>query len=385
MDRHKEKAILSEGPQNIVLFRPHIPKSAIELVSQVLNSRWIGQGPKVDQFEYEFNEKFGSNSTKSLTTNSGTSALHLAYMAAGIKAGDTILCPALTCTATNIPLLYMGANIKWVDTDKNSMNVSVEHLASLVDQNVKAIVIVHYGGIPVDLERIKQIADPFGITIIQDAAHALGAKVNGRPIIDFGDYTVHSFQAIKHITTGDGGMLSLKNNSELVKYVERLRWFGIDRRDKQKGTWENDITEIGYKYQMTDISAALGLAGLQEFNDVKSIRENLYNEYVLNLENNEKISVLNPELNNSKIESSYWLFTIEVKKDRDKLINLLRSNGIESGLVHYRNDNYKIFEKFKSDLPNLDFIESRYLSLPLHTHMTLSDVNRICDVVNSDW
>jgi dTDP-4-amino-4,6-dideoxygalactose transaminase len=324
-------------------------------------------------------------STVSLSTNSGTSALHLAYLAAGIESGDTVLCPALTCTATNIPLLYLGAKIKWVDTDKNSMNISIDHLESLVDQSVKAIVIVHYGGIPVDLEKIKKIADPFGITIIQDAAHALGAKVNGAPIIDFGDYTVHSFQAIKHITTGDGGMLSLKNNSELVKYVERLRWFGIDRRDKQKGTWENDITEIGYKYQMTDISAALGLAGLQEFEEVKSIRKSLYNEYVLNLRNNEKISVLNPELTNPKIESSYWLFTIEVKKDRDKLINLLRSNGIESGLVHYRNDSYKIFEKFKSDLPNLDFIESRYLSLPLHTHMTLSDVNRICDVVNSDW
>ena len=155
------------------------------------------------------------------------------------------------------------------------MNIDINHVAQLMNKNVKAIICVHYGGLPCDMDELQNIADKWSIPIIEDAAHAVGAKYKGSNIGSISDFTMFSFQAIKHITTGDGGMLIVKNK-ELIDQAERVRWFGIDRNAKQAGIWENDITEIGYKYQMTDIAAAMGIASLQEFDAVSSLRKRLF-------------------------------------------------------------------------------------------------------------
>ena len=366
--------------QLIPLFYPSVPPDAVAEVTDTLNSRWIGQGPKVEIFESMFSEKFTTNKT-CISVGSGTDALHLAYLLAGVEKDSEVLVPVFTCTATNIPFLYIGAKVKFVDVAKTSLNMDLDDLERTITTTTAAIVIVNYGGLPVDLDRLNQIALRYKIPVIQDSAHALGATYKGKKIADLTDFSIYSFQAIKHITTGDGGMLVI-NNPDLAEKAKRLRWFGIDRTSKLLGVWENDIQDVGFKYQMNDVSAAMGIAGLKAIDGYLKQRRDLLNAYIQNLRLNESVKIIDAEA--PSIEHAAWMFTIRVK-NRTKLQSTLLAQGIESSQVHYRNDRYSIFDGRKSDLPNMDSIEDEYLVLPLHTKMTESDVERICSVINGGW
>ncbi len=372
------------GPSNfkkqIPLFMPNVPEIAKSRVQETLNTRWIGQGPQVDEFEMRFSRTFCDNSPVA-AVGSGTDALHLAYLLANISKGDEVIAPVFTCTATNIPLLYIGAKIIFADIDPRTLNIDPRDVRQKITKNTKAIVCVHYGGLPCDMEELQELADEFGIPIIEDAAHAVGAKYDGHSIGSISDFTIFSFQAIKHITTGDGGMVSFRN-SELLPLAKKLRWFGIDRVSKEKGIWDNDINEIGYKYQMTDIAASMGLGGLDVWTDTESLREKLYRHYVVELQTAERVQIVDDFSTRKK--HAHWMFTILVE-ERAELQKLLLSQGIESGQVHYRNDRYSIFKESKGEFPNMDSIENKYLVLPLHTGMNIEDVKRICNIIKNDW
>ena len=364
----------------IVLFHPNIPTKAALYVTEVLNTRWIGQGPRVDDFEKRFEDKFTSP-CKSLAVGSGTDALHLAYLLADLKEGDEVIAPVFTCTATNIPFLYMGVKIIFADVDAN-LNIDVNHVAQLITPKTKAIVCVHYGGLPCDMNELWALGKKHNIAIIEDAAHAVGAKYKGEYIGSQSDFSMFSFQAIKHITTGDGGMLVVKDPN-LVEKAKRLRWFGIDRSSKQKGIWENDITEVGYKYQMTDIAASIGLAAMEEFDEHLAHRQKLYRLYCDLLKDVKGIRVIGSEYTDR--EHAAWLLTAEVDY-REALIKHLRKNGIESGQVHYRNDKYTVFGgRTTGQFPKMDAIEERYLVLPLHAKVTEKDVAYIAYILKKGW
>ncbi len=374
-----ELPVMKEG-EGITLFYPHVPSSAIAAVTEVLQSRWIGQGPRVEQFEKAFTNRFCQNNF-SLAVGSGTDALHIAYVLAGLGPGDEVIAPVFSCTATNIPLLYQGAKIRFADIDPTTLNIDVLHVKQLVNEKTKAIVCVHYGGLPADMDELGQIAKSYSIPIIEDAAAALGATYKGKNIGEISDFTIFSFQAIKHITTGDGGMLVLQN-PELVSKAERIRWFGIDRSNKQKGTWENDIWELGYKYQMTDIGAAMGLAALNEFDATLAYRQKLYQCYKQGLVGAQGIQLLGREQHDRT--HAAWLCTARVEKRID-FMNWLRKNNIESGQIHYRNDRYTVLGGRRYDLPNMDAMEDHYMVLPLHMRMTEADVEYICHVIKKGW
>ena len=378
----KDMSLMQDKSDNIVLFYPHVSELAKSSVMETLDSRWIGQGPKVKLFEEDFSKKFGSNSP-AIAVGSGTDALHLSYMLADLRPGDEVIAPVFTCTATNIPFLYMGVKINFADINPETMNIDVNHVRQLMNQNVKAIICVHYGGLPCDMDELQFIADEWEIPIIEDAAHAVGAKYKGVDVGSISDFTMFSFQAIKHITTGDGGMLIIKNK-DLVDKAERIRWFGIDRKSKQAGIWENDITEVGYKYQMTDIAAAMGIASLSEFDEQSKLRKELYKTYETELTNCDRLIVVGGGFSD-RVHAA-WLFTVLVE-DRYTLQQKLRDNGIESNQVHFRNDRYSIFKEFTDGkvFPNMDKVEDNYLVLPLHTKMTLEDVKRVCKVIKLGW
>lgn len=367
--------VMEEADGRIVLFRPNVPSGALSKIAEVLESRWIGQGPKVEEFEREFERKFGHTAT-AVSCGSGTDALHLAYLLAGVKPGDEVLCPVFTCTATNLPALYIGAKPVFVDVDPETMNINVKDLEEKINSKTRAIVFVDYGGQPADLEQLQRISKQYSLPLIEDAAHALGATYNGMPIGSIADYTIFSFQAIKHITTGDGGMLMVKDLAK-VEEAKRLRWFGIDRSQKFRGIWENDITEVGYKYQMNDISAAMGLAALEEFEQKMQLRRALLKTYENELSDVKSVTVVGSKFNG---EHGAWLVTILVP-DALELRDYLFTCDIESGQVHFRNDRYSIFGGRVNTLPNMDLVENQYLVLPLHTHMTISDVRRVCDSI----
>ncbi len=371
---------LMQENEGIVLFYPNVPESAVEEVSKVLNSRWIGQGPKVAQFEMEFESKFLTDNA-ALAVGSGTDALHLAYILAGIGPGDEVIVPVFTCTATNIPLLYLGAKIRFADVDPETLNINVDHVRKLVNERTKAIVCVHYAGLPCDMDELTEIAKEYNIPLIDDSAHALGATYKGRNIGEITDFSVFSFQAIKHITTGDGGMLTIKNR-DLIEKTRRLRWFGIDRSAKQMGHWENDIYEVGYKYQMNDIAAALGLAALAEFDKTLMYRKQLFAEYEKQLAGIDGIKLIGTGVKDR--EHAAWLCTV-IADRRPDLMNKLRSFNIESSQVHYRNDRYTVLGGRRSDLPNMDMVEDKYLVLPLHLKMKLQDVEYIGKAIKSGW
>jgi dTDP-4-amino-4,6-dideoxygalactose transaminase len=378
----KDMSLMNDTSDNIVMFYPHVSNLAKKAVMEVLDTRWIGQGPKVKLFEECFSNKFASK-LPAIAVGSGTDALHLSYILAGLKPGDEVIAPVFTCTATNIPFLYMGIKILFADIDPNTMNLDVNHVNQLMNNNVKAIVCVHYGGLPCDMDELKSIADKWSIPIIEDAAHAIGAKYKGLSIGSISDFTMFSFQAIKHITTGDGGMLVVKNK-DLIDKAERIRWFGIDRKAKQAGIWENDIYEIGYKYQMTDIAAAMGIASIAEFDEVSRLRKKLFKIYSDELTGYDRVKIVGNDFVDR--EHAAWLFTIIVN-DRFRLQEKLRENRIESNQVHFRNDRYSIFNDFTSGkaFPNMDKIEDKYLVLPLHTMMNEDDVRRVCQIIKSGW
>ncbi len=346
----------------------------------MLKTRWIGQGPKVDEFEQKFSQRFCANRPV-LAVGAGTDALHLAYVLAGLQAGDEVIVPLFTCTATNIPFLYMGVKVVFADIQPATLNIDPEDVRRRITEKTKAIVCVHYGGLPCDMSELHAIADGHGLKIIEDSAHALGATYRGRNIGQISDFTMFSFQAIKSLTTGDGGMLVLRDEW-IADKGRRLRWFGIDRKAKEGGNWQNDISEVGYKYQMTDIAAALGLSGLEEFDWVLNHRQSLLKLYESKLADVPGVDVVGGGY--ADRTHAAWMCTVLVE-NRQGLQAKLRENGIESAQVHYRNDRYSIFGGRQVGYPNMDAVEEKYLVLPLHTKMTFDDADRVCRVISLGW
>ena len=367
---------LNEGT---VLFHPYVSKNSFKNVKKVLSGRWIGQGPLVDKFELKFKSMFAKKNL-CLATGSGTDALHLSYILSGLKKGDEVIAPLFTCTATNIPFLYMGVKIKFADIDPQTMNISVESVKKLITKKTKAVICMHYGGLPCDLDELHALTKKYKIPLIEDAAHALGATYKGKPIGSISDFTMFSFQAIKHITTADGGMLCMKNK-KMIKKAKRIRWFGIDREKKQKATWENDIFEIGYKYQMTDLGASVGLEGLKDFKKILNHRKNIFNIYLEKLSNNKNIICVNKD--DGKRTHAAWLFTI-ISKKKDFIQKKLREKRIETNQVHFRNDKYSIFKKFVrgKKYPNMDYVENKYLAIPVHHKVSFNKAKYIADLIN---
>lgn len=353
----------------IPLFWPQIYKEEwLEALDKVFNTRWIGQGPLVDKFEERFGNKFGFDYC--LSVNSGTAALELAYHLIGVGEKDEVLTTVLTCTATNIPLLRRHAKIKFLDISDN-LTVDFEDLKRKISRKTKAIVVVNLGGIQVD-KRIFPLARKYGVPVVLDACQSLGIRE------PFGDYICYSFQAIKHFTTGDGGMLVLRNKKDYER-AKKLKWFGIDREAKRKAGWRAlvnhktamEIQEAGYKHHMNDIAAALGMVGLKHSDEILEHRRAICSAYDKKLPNYYK-----------KIYGgSYWQFGI-LAKNRNNLIKYLRRNQIECDLVHLRNDIFKIFGSQRQNLPNMNRLENEYFYLPLNATTTFKDVDYIAKVFN---
>ncbi len=372
--------LMETKKKSFPLFYPYVSKKSLKSITNVLKTRWVGQGPLVDKFENVFKNKF-AKTNHCVAVGSGTDALHLAYILANIKKNDEVIAPVFTCTATNIPLLYIGAKIKFADIDPQTMNISIDHVKKLITKKTKAIIFVNYGGVPCDLIELNKLKKKYNIILIQDAAQSLGSKVGNKDIADFADFTIFSFQAIKHITSGDGGMLTFKDK-KLLEKSRRIRWFGIDREKKQGGTWENDITEIGYKYQMTDIGARMLLDSIQDFSNIFSHRRKIFNIYKKELSKNENIKVI--DTTDKSLTNSYWLCTLILKKNRIKLQNYLRKLKIETNQVHFRNDRYRIFKKFvkNSNFPIMKKYENNYLVIPLNIKISTNDAYYIAKSIN---
>lgn len=332
-----------------------------------MSNRWLGQAHLVDQFEKEFGKKYKYKYC--LAVNSGSAALELAYHLVGIKEGDEVITPVLTCTATNIPLLRKGAKIIFADI-KDDLTIDPEDVRKNVTKKTKAIIAVTLGGVPID-DKIFSLAKKHKLPVIIDAAQSLGVSERK------GDYICYSFQAIKLFTTGDGGMLVLRNKAD-YRRAKKLRWFGIDREAKIRANWQPykrrqmtmDIDEPGYKFHMNDIAAMLGLIGLRHADEYLNYRKRIANFYDKNL----KCRTISG--------GAFWLYGILVD-NRDKVAKILNEAGVETNMVHLRNDIFKAFGGKRENLKNMNKLESQYLYIPLNTKMSLDDAKRVVRILNS--
>jgi len=364
---------------DLKVINPNHKKSLIKNLKDILEHGRVIEGPELFKFEKKMANYLKIKNVVGLS--SGSSALYLALKALNIKKGDEVITPVFTCTATNLPLLYIGAKLKFADIDTETMNISVKSIKKLITKKTKAIVCVHYGGNVCDMEEILKIAKKYKLKVIEDAAQALGAKYNNKYIGTIGDFTVFSFQAIKHITTGDGGLLAIKEQ-KLIQKAKRLRWFGIDRTKKQLGIWKNDIFEVGYKYQMTDLGAAVGLEALNDFSKIISHRRKIYDTYLKAFKDNPRIKCVHNY--NKSNKTGAWIFTI-CSELKDKIQKILKQKNIESNQVHFRNDKYTVFKNYckNKNFPNMDEIEEKYLVLPVHTKISIKDAKYISNIINS--
>lgn len=360
-------------PTLIPLFWPHVGSNAIEYVSDTLSTRWIGQAHKVDWLERHFSAVTGHKYC--VAVNSGTAALHLAYVLAGIKDDDEVITPVLTCTASNVPLLWQRAKIVFTDITKDLL-IDPDDIERRITDKTKAIVTVDFGGQPCDYKRIKAIARKHKLPIIEDAAQMVGGQVGDV------DYIAYSFQAIKNVTAGDGGMLVVKRKEDYEK-AKRLRWFGIDRELKVKSNWQPfigremtyDVFEVGYRYQMNDITASVALSSIEDLQNIIEKRKRLTDIYGRLLRGIPGVDFIR-----YLPGSSFWLFHVLVE-DRTAFMEAMREKGIETNISHVRNDIYQVFGGKRLDLPMMNAIEDHYVCLPLNTHITEEDVRYICETI----
>ena len=315
---------------------------------KTLYSGTLAEGPMVKQFEYEFAKKF--NLKNVVAVNSGTSALELAYELAGLKEGDEVITPVLTCTATNLPLIRRKVEIVFADIDTD-LNINIEDVKRKITKKTKAIVFVHFGGNNRGLRQLMVLARRHGITVIEDAAQAVGSDYWGKA-----DFTAVSLQAIKTLTSGDGGFLITKRKGDYEK-AKRLRWFGIDREKKQSGI-DVDVSEAGYKYHMNDIMASIGLGNLRSIDKVIAHRKKLYEIYK---------SYGFPYL-------GMWMCggigDISIMKE------IYRREGIQIGDHHYRNDKYTVFGGRKK-FAQMDNVEGNYFFVPMHHGVSIKQAHKI--------
>jgi perosamine synthetase len=368
------------------LFKVHFPKAeALNEIEKVIDSGYINEGEQVSELSHKLSDFL--NVRNLVLTNSGTSALTLALRIAGVSFNDEVISISMTCIASNTPIVNLGATIVWADIDPQTGSIDPSEIRKLINSKTKAILFVAWAGNPCNLDELHKISREFGIPLIQDAAHAFGAQWDNKPIAEYADFTCFSFQAIKHFTTGDGGALVCKSSSNHM-LARKLKWFGYDRDTVKdaKGEWKGqrwdadiDTGEVGYKFNMNNLAAAIGLSQLNHIDKIlESHRRNaLYISKFLS--QNSNFSLLHSP---RQATSSNWVLTVLFNAEeskRDELLKTLNEGGIGAGLVHLPNHSYSAFSPFRRNLPGTDEFARRQISLPCGWWLTEKDCQYICD------
>jgi dTDP-4-amino-4,6-dideoxygalactose transaminase len=361
----------------IPLVKPFIPpkEKLLPRLEQILYSGYIAEGESVIEFEQKLSQLLGN--PYCLVLNSGTAALHISLRLIGTGKGDEVISTALTAEPTNTTIALTGATVVFADVDFDTGLISPDSIEHNITDKTKAIMVVHYAGMVCDMNKINAISEKYNIPVIEDAAHAFMSKYNGEYIGNNSPYTCFSFQAIKHITTIDGGLLCLKNEEEYNR-ARKLRWFGLD---KKVARLQNNITEAGFKYHMNNVIATIGLVQLEY------IKENIL-RYIENgkffdeqLKNIPGVTLL-PYYEDT--EPSYWLYTIKIQR-RDAFIQMMADNGVNTSSLHLRNDRHSLFKAPIGKTPNLDTFYDTFVHIPCGWWLSDPDREQIVKLIKKGW
>ena len=368
--------MLSSGA-HIPLFKVFMAPEAALLprLRDVLYSGQISEGEPVVQFERRFAAYAGQPHV--LAFYSGTAALHIALLLARAAPGDEVISTAMTAEPTNLAILHTGATVVWADVDPRNGNLAPDAIAAKISARTRAILVVHYGGVPAPMAAIRALAMRHGLAVIEDAAHALGARYGGKPIGSESEYVMYSLQAIKHMNTVDGGMLACRNTDDRAR-ARRLRWFGIDRAASRT---EVDIAEAGYKYHMNNVNATIGLVQLEHIAPVIAchIANGKYFDAALR-----GIPGLALCTWDDQAEPSYWFYTVLAER-RDDLARRLNERGIGCSLAHKRNDLHSVFAASRCELPGLDRYYGSMLHIPCGWWVGEAEREYIAATLRQGW
>jgi len=373
--------------KKIQMFAPYVSPQAALNAYQTLTTvhedgrLWIGEGPKVKEFEEQLKDALEVPYCVAL--NSGTAALRLALAICDVGPGDEVITVAQTCTATNTPILEQFATPVFADIQYETGNLDPSDVEHRITERTKAVMCVHWAGYPCSLDEIRAVADRHGLPVIQDGAHAFGARYKGLPVALTSDFFMTSFQAIKQLTCGDGGLLAVRTQQDYDE-ARRRRWFGIDRVNRVPrldgySFW--DQSEVGYKMHMNDVSASIGLGNLDQIQGLLAERAMIARLYREELADVPGVTLF--ESREDRV-SANWLFTMHVER-RDDFCRMMADKGVEVSVVHIRNDLHSIFGPRRSDLPNTDRYEETNISIPLHNHLDENDVAYVIRCIQEGW
>jgi UDP-4-amino-4-deoxy-L-arabinose-oxoglutarate aminotransferase len=378
---------MSDNP--LPLSRPSLGEEEIREVLDVIRSGWITSGPRVKRFEEEFSRYVGAR--HAVAVNSCTAALHVALLAHGMGPGDEVVTSSMTWSATVNMIEVAGAKPVFADVDRETLQITPETVAAALTERTRAILPVHFAGQACDLDRLVAIATNRNLTIIQDAAHAVGTEFRGRRIGGGGVTACFSFHPIKNITTGEGGMITT-DSDELAEKLRLLRFHGVNRdawsRYGKVDSPRYETVTPGWKYNLTDLQAALGIHQLAKLDSFIERRTRLADLYHAQLAEIDGVKPLGRASGTSRHAWHLFVVTIEPGRfgcDRDRFMQLMAQQGVGTGLhftaVHLHSYYRSRYGYGSGNLPNTEWASDRVVSLPLFPGMNDSDVSRVCEAI----
>ncbi len=361
----------------IQIFKPWYDEEEHKALHQPLQTGWLGYGPLARQFEERFAEYIGVK--HAIALNSCTAALHLAFLVSDVAGGEVLTTP-MTFVASNHAILLSCARPVFCDIEADTMNLDVEDAERRITPNTKAILAVHYGGHPCRMDELRALADRHGLLLIEDAAQACGATYRGQKVGSFGKIGCFSFESKKNLSTGDGGML-VTDDDALADRVRKLRWMGISRDTWSRfnnghvgRAWEYDVEEVGFKYCMNDIAAALGLVQLDKLERGNALRRQHVGRYHEALS---QIDGIEPLVLKEYGESACYSMVVRLD-EREELCDFLAARGIESAVHFYPNHLLPVYAPYRTEpLPVVEREWLRILTLPLAPHLRAEQQERV--------
>ena len=369
--------------EKIPVFKPELGEDAIEHIRKGFELGWLGMGSITKEFEDRISEFLKLKDRYVLSTNTGTSALHLALKNANVGPGDEVITPSFNCVADHHAIRMTGADVVMCDIKEDNLGMDCEKMEKLITEKTKAVIPLHYSGISCDQKEVYEVSKKYNLRVIEDCCHAFGTEISGKKIGSYGDMAVFSFDPIKTITSVDGGCLVINNKEDLEK-LQQMRLLGMDNdtfaRYKDKRLWTGyDVSVEGYRYHLNNILASIGISQIKEVDKIISSRQEVckkYNEAFKKID-----GLIIPKSNYLDVSPFCYVLRI-LNNKREKLIEFLKNHSIDTGIHWTPAHKFSYFSNAKcGDLEITEKISSEILTIPLHSKMKTEYVQRITESI----
>lgn len=366
--------VKKKGVEMIPIARPFIGREELKNIEKVFKTNWLGMGSSVYEFEKKIEAYLGVR--HAIAVNTGTTAIHLALSSIGIGPGDEVIVPSLTFAGSVQPIVSLGAKPVFCEVEPDTLNIDVKAAGECITRKTKAILCVHYGGLACEMDGLLKIARQSKVRIVEDAAHAFGSRYKGKMVGGFGDITCFSFDPIKNLTCGEGGSVTT-NSAKLAEILRRKRILGISKdtwmRYKNKRSWFYEVVTEGYRYHMSNINAAIGLAQFKRFEKFIERKRRIVMEYDRFFKGINGIELLRRDY----YQTAPFNYTIKIRKNRDMFVEYMKNRRISVGINYIPNHIQPFFRKFAKKLPVTERVWKEIASLPLYYDMTRGDIEKV--------